>query len=145
MEIIIDRGCGLNVHKGIVVGCIMRTEIKKEIRTYTTMTNDLLRLKGLLQESGITHVAMENTGIYWKPVFNILEDLVAILGSKEINPSIFLITFVTYFFSIIQTTRALTRICLIFQLNVYRLYSPDVFAIFPDGSVRGKPTHTGYG
>jgi transposase len=48
--------------------------IKKEVRTYTTMTNDLLRLEGRLQESGVTHVAMESTGVYWKPVFNILED-----------------------------------------------------------------------
>ena len=74
MEIIIDRGCGLDVHKGTVVACIMGTGIKKEVKTYTTMTNDLLRLKEWLQESKITHVAMESTGVYWKPVFNILED-----------------------------------------------------------------------
>jgi len=74
MEIIIEKGCGLDVHKGTVVACIMGTGIKKEIRTYRTMTNDLLKLKGWLQESGITHVAMESTGVYWKPVFNLLED-----------------------------------------------------------------------
>jgi transposase len=74
MEIIIEKGCGLDVHKGTVVACIMGTGIKKEIRTYTTVTNDLLRLKEWLQNSGITHVAMESTGVYWKPVFNILED-----------------------------------------------------------------------
>jgi transposase len=74
MEIIIEKGCGLDVHKGTVVACIMGTGIKKEIKTYTTMTNDLLRLKEWLQTSGITHVAMESTGVYWKPVFNILED-----------------------------------------------------------------------
>lgn len=74
MDIIVDKGCGLDVHKGTVVACIMGTGIKKEIRTYTTMTNDLLRLKQWLQNSGITHVAMESTGVYWKPVFNILED-----------------------------------------------------------------------
>ena len=74
MEIIIERGCGLDVHKGTVVACIIGTGIKKEIRTYTTMTNDLLRLKEWIQEAGITHVAMESTGVYWKPVFNILED-----------------------------------------------------------------------
>jgi len=74
MEIIVEKGCGLDVHKETVVGCIMGTGIKKEIKTYTTMTNDLLKLKGWLQESGITHVAMESTGVYWKPVFNILED-----------------------------------------------------------------------
>jgi transposase len=74
MEIIIEKGCGLDVHKGTVVACIMGMGIKKEVRTYTAMTNDLLRLKGWLQEAGITHVAMESTGVYWKPVFNILED-----------------------------------------------------------------------
>jgi transposase len=74
MEIIVDKGCGLDVHKETVVACIMGTGIKKEIRTYSTMTNDLLRLKQWLKEKGITHVAMESTGVYWKPAFNILED-----------------------------------------------------------------------
>ena len=74
MEIIIERGAGLDVHKANVVACIMGTGIKKEIRTYLTMTNDLFRLKGWLQENRITHVAMESTGVYWKPVFNVLED-----------------------------------------------------------------------
>jgi len=45
MEIIIERGCGLDVHKETVVGCIMGTGIQKEVRTYRAMTNDLLRLK----------------------------------------------------------------------------------------------------
>ena len=74
MEIIVDKGCGVDVHKGTVVACIMGTGIKKEVKTYTTMTNDLLRLREWLQKNGITHVAMESTGVYWKPVFNILED-----------------------------------------------------------------------
>ena len=74
MDIIIEKGCGLDVHKETVVACIMGEGIKKETRTYSAMTNDLLKLKGWLKETGITHVAMESTGIYWKPVFNILED-----------------------------------------------------------------------
>jgi len=74
MEIVIEKGCGLDVHKETVVGCIMGTGIRKEVRTYTAMTNDLLRLKGWFHEAGVTHVAMESTGVYWKPVFNILED-----------------------------------------------------------------------
>jgi len=74
MDIIAEKGCGLDVHKETVVACIMGIGIKKEVRTYTSMTHDLLRLKGWLQEAGITHVAMESTGVYWKPVFNILED-----------------------------------------------------------------------
>ena len=74
MDIIIERAAGLDVHKGNVVACIMGTGIKKEIRTYLSMTNDLFRLKAWLKENRITHVAMESTGVYWKPVFNILED-----------------------------------------------------------------------
>ncbi len=62
MEIIIEKGCGLDVHKGTVVACIMGAGIKREIRTYTSMTNGLLRLKQWLQGHGITHVAMESTG-----------------------------------------------------------------------------------
>jgi transposase len=79
MDIIIEKGCGLDVHKETVVACIMGAGVRKEIRTYTTMTNDLLRLKGWLQETGITHVAIESTGVYWKPVFNILEDDVEVI------------------------------------------------------------------
>ena len=52
----------------------MGTGIKKEIRTFSTMTNDLLQLKMWLKEHGVTHVAMESTGVYWKPIFNILEN-----------------------------------------------------------------------
>lgn len=74
MDVIVERGCGLDVHKKIVVACIMGKGIKKEIRPYSTMTNDLLRLKKWLKEKGITHIAMESTGVYWKPLFNILED-----------------------------------------------------------------------
>ena len=74
MDIIIRRGCGIDVHKKTIAACIMGTGIKKEIRTYGTMTNDLLRLKGWLKENNVTHVAMESTGVYWKPVYNILED-----------------------------------------------------------------------
>lgn len=74
MEIIVERGCGLDVHKKTVVACIDGKGIKHEIRTYPTMTNDLLKLKEWLKENSITHVAMESTGVYWKPVFNILED-----------------------------------------------------------------------
>jgi transposase len=73
MEIIIDKGCGLDVHKETVVACVMGSGIKKEIRTFSTMTEDLFRLKSWLSEKGITHIAMESTGPYWKPVFNVLE------------------------------------------------------------------------
>lgn len=74
MENIVDKGCGLDVHKETVVACVMGAGIEKEVRTYGTMTGELLKLKEWLQGLGITHVAMESTGVYWKPVFNILED-----------------------------------------------------------------------
>jgi len=74
MDVIIDKGCGLDVHKETVVACVMGEGIKKEIRTFSTMTEDLFRLKSWLSDKGITHVAMESTGPYWKPVFNVLED-----------------------------------------------------------------------
>ncbi len=50
MEIIVEKGCGLDVHKKTVVACIAGSGIKKEIRTYSTMTNDLIKLKKWLQE-----------------------------------------------------------------------------------------------
>lgn len=74
METVIDKGCGLDVHKETVVACVMGTGIEKEVRTYGTMTGELLELKEWLKSLGITHVAMESTGVYWKPIFNILED-----------------------------------------------------------------------
>lgn len=74
MDVIVERGCGLDVHKETVVACIDGGGIKKEIRTYSTFTNELLKLKEWLKGNGITHVAMESTGIYWKPVYNILEE-----------------------------------------------------------------------
>lgn len=74
MDVIIERGCGLDVHKETVVACIDGGGIRKEIRTYSTFTNELLQLKEWLKGKGITHVAMESTGIYWKPVYNILEE-----------------------------------------------------------------------
>jgi len=74
MDVIINKGCGLDVHKESVVACVMGPGIKKEVRTFDTMTGSLLRLKSWLIDLSITHVAMESTGPYWKPVFNILED-----------------------------------------------------------------------
>ncbi len=80
MDIIVERGAGLDVHKETVVACIMGTGIKKEIRTFSTMTNDLMRLKIWLNENRITHIAMESTGIYWKPIFNILKDAFEVIS-----------------------------------------------------------------
>lgn len=64
MEVIVERGCGLDVYKETVVVCIDGGGIKKEIRTYSTFTNELLQLRDWLKGKGITHVTMESTGIY---------------------------------------------------------------------------------
>ena len=73
MRAIYERCCGLDVHKKTVVACVL-TPSGQETRTFGTMTADLLELRAWLQGEGVTHVAMESTGVYWKPVFNLLED-----------------------------------------------------------------------
>jgi transposase len=76
MEVIYKRCCGLDVHKAIVVACVLIREagkVLKEIRTFRTMTSALLTLHDWLKAHGVTHVAMESTGVYWKPIFNLLE------------------------------------------------------------------------
>ena len=73
MQVVYERCCGLDVHKKTVVACVITAD-GKEIRRFGTMTKDLLRLADWLAEQQVTHVAMESTGVYWKPVFNLLED-----------------------------------------------------------------------
>lgn len=73
MRVLHERCCGLDVHKKTVAACVITPE-GQETRTFSTMTNDLLRLADWLRENGITHVAMESTGVYWKPIYNLLED-----------------------------------------------------------------------
>ena len=73
MDVIHTNCAGLDVHKKTVVAAII-VPGKQETRTFETMTTDLLALSDWLMVLGITHVAMESTGEYWKPVFNILEN-----------------------------------------------------------------------
>jgi transposase len=77
MDVIYPQCCGLDVHKKTVVACRITStegaEPVKEIRTFGTMTADLLALADWLQEGGCTHVAMESSGVYWRPVYNLLE------------------------------------------------------------------------
>ena len=77
MRVVHERCAGLDVHKKSITVCriIPNGEAgwNKEIRKFGTMTDDLLVLADWLQAVGVTHVAMESTGVYWKPVFNILE------------------------------------------------------------------------
>lgn len=73
-EQVVCRGCGLDVHKQNVVCTIMGDGIEEETRTFLTYTDDLLVLSDWLKKAGITHLAMESTGVYWKPVYNLLEN-----------------------------------------------------------------------
>jgi transposase len=77
MEVIHPRCAGLDVHKETVVGCVRLAsggKITREVKTFETTTSGLLLLLKWLTEMGCTHVAMEATGVYWKPVWNILSD-----------------------------------------------------------------------
>jgi transposase len=77
MEVIYPRCAGLDVHKRTVVACALTPGASaapvKEVRTFSTMTDDLLRLADWLGEQGVTHVALEATGVYWRPIWNVLE------------------------------------------------------------------------
>ena len=77
MEAIVERCAGLDVHLDTVVACILYGDLdkkpNKEIKTFSTTTKGLLQLLDYLNINRCTHVAMESTGVYWKPVWNILE------------------------------------------------------------------------
>lgn len=79
MDIITERCCGLDVHKRTVVACLLTPgkggKSQKEKRTFGTTTPELLQLVDWLTAAECTHVAMESTGVYWKPVYNLLENV----------------------------------------------------------------------
>ncbi|MBM7653551.1 IS110 family transposase [Neobacillus cucumis] len=72
MDVIIESACGLDVHKDNITACIM-TSKGKEIQTFSTKTVFLLKLLDWIKENHCTHVAMESTSVYWKPIVNLLE------------------------------------------------------------------------
>jgi transposase len=77
MEVVYPRCSGLDVHKRFVVACLSIIEDgqrSKELRHVSTMTGDILALKAWLLASGCRQIAMESTGVYWKPIFHLLED-----------------------------------------------------------------------
>jgi len=83
MEIVARCCCGLDVHKKLVVACLREVDamghLRKEVRTFGTMTADLLTLAEWLAAARCTQVAMESTGVYWRPVFNLLHDRCEVL------------------------------------------------------------------
>ncbi len=86
MDILYERCCGLDIHKRTVVACLIvpspAGRPRKEIRTFGTMTADLLQLSDWLTSESVTHVAMEATGVYWQPVWNVLEGSFTLLLAK---------------------------------------------------------------
>lgn len=72
-EQVIERGCGIDIHKMVLVATIRGIGIKEETRTFDGFTESIEALRDWLKENCVTHVAMESTGVYWKPVYNILE------------------------------------------------------------------------
>jgi transposase len=78
MQVLYPCCCGLDVHAKTVVACLIK-QGKRQTRTFSTMTDDLLRLSDWLTSEGCTHVAIESTGVYWKPVFNILEAVLSVI------------------------------------------------------------------
>jgi transposase len=83
MHVVYERCCGIDVHKKFVVVCLCiltaQGAIQKEIRTFTTMTRDLLGMLEWLKQAGCSHAALESTGVYWKPIHNLLETELEVL------------------------------------------------------------------
>jgi transposase len=77
MDVMYSRCCGLAIHKKTVVACLLSRAPgqppQQEVRTFRTMTAELWLVADWLQAAGCTHVAMERTGVYWRPVSNLLE------------------------------------------------------------------------
>ncbi|MGV8090468.1 MAG: IS110 family transposase [Mangrovibacterium sp.] len=71
-EQVIERGCGMDVHKELIVATIQGKGIKTQTKSFRSFTSSLIKLREWLKKNGITHIAMESTGVYWKPVFNVL-------------------------------------------------------------------------
>jgi transposase len=83
MDVVYRCCCGIDVHKKMVVACLLSLDEQgqrhQEIRAFTTMTHELLALADWLSAADCTHVAMESTGVYWKPIFSLLEGQFAVI------------------------------------------------------------------
>lgn len=83
MQVVHEICCGIDVHAKMLVACLwVRGQV--QTRTFATVTRDLLQLRDWLVAQGCTHVALESTGVYWQPVFNLLEDAVTVV---LVNPA----------------------------------------------------------
>jgi transposase len=73
-EQVVERGSGMDVHKDVIVATIQGKDIKTQTKSFKTFTSSLIKMKKWLLKNKVTHVAMESTGVYWKPIFNVLGD-----------------------------------------------------------------------
>jgi transposase len=73
MKVVYSHCCGLDVHKRTVVACLLTAE-SKEVRTFGTTTTAIREMADWLVQAGCTHIAMESTGVYWRPLYNLLEE-----------------------------------------------------------------------
>ncbi len=82
MEVIAERACGVDVHQGVLMCTALLgtgTRPSREVARFGTMTDDLKRLRQWLRDRRVTHVAMEGTGVYWMPLYELLEDEVEVI------------------------------------------------------------------
>src|SRR4051812_5094996 len=86
MQALIERCCGLDVHQETVVACLLTgaagaagARARKEVRTFRTVRRELEALRDWLTAAGVTHVGMESTGVYWRPVYAVLEGHVELI------------------------------------------------------------------
>ncbi len=91
MQVVFARCAGLDVHKKTVVVTVLLTasngSVSKQTRTFSTMTAELLRLEAWLSELEVDYLAMESTGVYWYPIYNLLEEgrTVLLVNSQHIK------------------------------------------------------------
>lgn len=82
---VVSRDCGMDIHKKVVVATVQDEGICKEAKSFGTFTSSLTQLREWLVSLGITHVAMESTGVYWKPIYNVFEDYIRNIPSPKMK------------------------------------------------------------
>ena len=92
MQVLYGVCCGLDVHKKEITAALMSGEDAVVVKTFGTTTNELKTMVKWLQESKCEHVAMESTGVYWKPVFNILEEDFEVILVNARHVKMYLVT-----------------------------------------------------
>ncbi|MUP40137.1 IS110 family RNA-guided transposase [Labilibaculum euxinus] len=86
-EQVVECGSGMDVHKDIIVATIQGKGIKTQTKSFKSFTSSLIKLREWLLKNKVTHVAMESTGVYWKPVFNVLGDdfMILLVNARHVK------------------------------------------------------------